>query len=117
MKEFLIKNYKEILLIVFSCSIVFILTKLYSQTTDNSELIKYKLEQLDKNIGEVNQRQKELDTLILNYKKDIEKIDSTISNIRVEKKTINNYYDKKSEDIRSANAKQVDSLFKKRYKY
>ena len=45
MKEFLIKNYKEILLIVFSCSIVFILTKLYSQTTDNSELIKYKLEE------------------------------------------------------------------------
>jgi septal ring factor EnvC (AmiA/AmiB activator) len=117
MKKFLIKNYKEILLIVFSCSIVFILTKLYSQTTDNSELIKYKLEQLDKNIDEVNQRQKELDTLILNYKKDIEKIDSTINNIRVEKKTINNYYDKKSQDIRNSSTKQVDSLFKSRYKY
>ena len=117
MKEFLIKNYKEILLIVFSCTIVFILTKLYSQTTDNSELIKYKLEQLDKNIDEVNQRQKELDKLILNYKKDIEKIDSTINNIRVEKKTINNYYDKKSQDIRNSSTKQVDSLFKSRYKY
>jgi hypothetical protein len=53
-----------------------------------------------------------LDTLILNYKKDIEKIDSTINNIRVEKKTINNYYDKKSEDIRSSSTKQFDSLFK-----
>ena len=117
MKEFLIKNYKEILLIVFSCVIVFILTKLYSKTTDNSELIKYKLEQLDKNIDEVNQRQKELGKLIVNYKKDISNIYSTISNIRVEKKTINNYYDKKLEDIKNANAKQVDSLFKKRYKY
>ena len=48
---------------------------------------------------------------------DIEKIDSTINNIRVEKKTINNYYDKKSEDIRSSSTKQVDSLFKVRYKY
>jgi septal ring factor EnvC (AmiA/AmiB activator) len=117
MKEFLIKNYKEILLIVFSCTIVFILTRLYSQSTNNSELIKYKLEQLDKNIKEVNQRQVELDKMILTYKKDISKIDSTISNIRVEKKTVNNYYDKKSQDIRNANAKQVDSLFKTRYKY
>ena len=117
MKEFLIKNYKEILLIVFSCVIVFILTKLYSETTDNGELVKYKLEQLDKDINEVNQRQKELDKLITTYKKDISKIDSTINNIRVEKKTINNYYDKKSQDIKNANAKQVDSLFKTRYKY
>jgi len=117
MKEFLIKNYKEILLIVLSCVIVFILTKLYTQTTDNSELIEYKLNELDKNISEVNQRQKELDKLILTYRKDISKIDSTINNIRIEKKTVNNYYDKKSQDIRNANAKQVDSLFKTRYKY
>jgi septal ring factor EnvC (AmiA/AmiB activator) len=117
MKNFLIKNYKEILLIIFSCSIVFILTKLYSQSTDNGDIIKDKLEQLDKNIDEVNQRQKELDKQILTYKNEITKIDSTISNIRVEKKTINNYYDKKSQDIKNSNDKQVDSLFKSRYKY
>lgn len=117
MKEFLIKNYKEILLIIFSCTIVFILTKLYSQTTDNSKLVKYKLEQLDTKILELNKRQIELDKLIQTYRKDISKIDSTISNIRVEKKTINNFYDKKSNMIKTANAKQVDSLFKDRYKY
>ena len=117
MKKFLIKNYKEILLIIFSCSIVFILTKLYSQTTDNSELIKYKLEQLDKDIDSILKKQQLLDKRILEYKTELNKIDSTIAQVRNQKTIIKEYYKEKGEEITGMKPSQIDSLFHKRYKY
>ena len=61
--------------------------------------------------------QKKLDESINEYKKQIEKIDSTISNIKVKKEVVNNYYEQKGKEIKDANVKQVDSLLRLRYKF
>ena len=45
------------------------------------------------------------------------KIDSTISNIKVKKEVVNNYYEQKGKEIKDGNVKQVDSLLRLRYKF
>jgi hypothetical protein len=50
-------------------------------------------------------------------KKEIEKVDSVISNIKVKKEVVNNYYQQKGEEIRNADVKQIDSLLRSRYKF
>jgi hypothetical protein len=54
---------------------------------------------LDNKINDLKQKQKDLDDSISVYKKDIEKIDETIENIRSQKTVINNYYDEKAKEI------------------
>ena len=91
MKKFLIKNYKDVLLVVLTLLLTIILVKLFRPVEDRSELLKYKLEQLDQNINKMKELQLKLNDSIVSYKKDIEKIDQNISKIKFEKNVINNY--------------------------
>jgi hypothetical protein len=50
MKDFIVKNFREILLVVLVATVVFLLIKIFSPAPDKSELLKYKIEQLDKKI-------------------------------------------------------------------
>ena len=111
------KYFKEILLLVTICVVLFLLVKVFTPVKDNSEVLKYKLEQLDTKINDLKQKQKQLGDSIYSYKKEIEKIDKNVDNIRYEKTVINNYYDKKDEEIKGWTNKQIDSLFRKRYKF
>jgi hypothetical protein len=54
---------------------------------------------------------------IQSYQKKIDKIDQKISNIKIEKKQVNNYYTQKKEEIKNADKKQIDSLLRKRYNF
>jgi len=85
MKKFLIKNYKDVLLVVLTLLLTIILVKLFRPVEDRSELLKYKLEQLDQNINKMKELQLKLNDSIVSYKKDIEKIDQNISKIKFEK--------------------------------
>jgi hypothetical protein len=78
---------------------------------------KKRLEQLDKDINSMIEHQKQLDIKIGEYNKEIEKVDSVISNIKVKKEVVNNYYQQKGEEIRNADVKQIDSLLRSRYKF
>lgn len=117
MKQFLTKYYKDLLLLVLTIILTIILIKIFSPIEDRSELLKYKLEQLDQNINKMKQLQLQLNDSISTYKKDIEKIDENISKIKTEKTTINNFYEQKKEDIKGMTKKEIDSSFKQRYKY
>ena len=64
MKEFILKYFREILILVFGVIISVFLYKLYFISTDNSELIKFKLETLDKEINELYNQRKSLDSSI-----------------------------------------------------
>ena len=77
------------------------------------EFLKYNF----KYINLLIESQKKLDESINEYKKQIEKIDSAISNIKVKKEVVNNYYEQKGKEIKDANDKQVDSLLRSRYKF
>lgn len=97
--------------------LVILLVRSFTTIPDRSELLKYKLDQIDKNIDSLKKIQLKLSDSISVYKKQIEKIDSNISNIRIQKNTINNYYEIKEEEIKGYNKRQIDSLLKVRYKY
>jgi len=117
MKEFILKNWKDLLLIVLTIMLTIILIKLFKPIEDRSELLKYKLEKLDENIDQLKKIQDQLNDSLSNYKKDIKKIDQNISKIRVEKTIINNYYEQKKDIIEGMGKKEIDSAFKQRYKY
>lgn len=117
MKNFVKKYFKEILLVLTIGVVIFLLVKIFTPAPDKSELLKYKLKQLDDKINGLKQQQKQLDDSISMYKKDIERIDENIENIRSQKTTINNYYEEKDKDIKGWSNKQIDSSLRKRYKF
>jgi septal ring factor EnvC (AmiA/AmiB activator) len=117
MINFLTKNFRDIILILLGCLLVYLLVRTFTPAPDKSQLLKYKLEQLDNKIKETEKRQKELDSNIALNKKDIERIDQNIDNIRSQKTVVNNYYDQKAKDIPGMTNKQIDSSFRKRYNY
>jgi hypothetical protein len=78
---------------------------------------KIRLEQLDKDINNMIDHQKQLDVKIEIYNKEIEKVDSVITNIKIKKEVVNNYYQQKGEEIKNADVKQIDSLLRSRYKF
>jgi septal ring factor EnvC (AmiA/AmiB activator) len=117
MKEFFTKNFRDIVLILLGCLLIFLLVRACTPIPDKSELLKYKLEELDKKIIEAQKRQKQLDDSITMYKKDIQRIDENIENIRSQKTVINNYYEQKKKEIPGMTNKQIDSTLRKRYNY
>ena len=52
---------------------VFLLVRTFTPAPDKSELLKYKLNQLDQNINKMKQLQLQLNDSISSYKKDIDK--------------------------------------------
>ena len=117
MKEFLIKNWKNIILGLLGIIFIYLLVRVFTPTPDMSELNKYKLEQIDKHINEMKELQKNLSDSIQVYQHKIDEIDDKISHIKVEKKEVNNFYTQKREEIKNADKKQLDSLLRSRYNF
>ena len=117
MREFLIKNWKNITLGILGVIFVYLLVRVFTPAPDMSELNKYKLEQIDKHIDEMKNMQKSLSDSIQSYQSKITEIDEKISKIKVEKKEVNNYYTQKKEEIKNADKKQIDSLLRSRYNF
>jgi peptidoglycan hydrolase CwlO-like protein len=117
MKEFLIKNWKNIILGLLGIIFIYLLVRVFTPTPDMSELNKYKLEQIDKHINEMKTLQKNLSDSIQVYQNKIDEIDDKISHIKVEKKEVNNFYTQKREEIKNADKKQIDSLLRSRYNF
>ena len=117
MKNFLIKNWKNITLGILGVIFIYLLVRVFTPTPDMSELNKYKLEQIDKHINEMKNLQKSLGDSIQVYQNKIDEIDDKISHIKVEKKEVNNYYTQKKEEIKNADKKQIDSLLRSRYNF
>lgn len=116
-KNFGFKYFREILIAIMLIVLTFLLIKIFTPAPDKSELLKYKLEQLDKKISELKDKQKQLDDSITVYKKDITRIDNNIQNIRNQRTTINNYYEIKDKKIPGYTPAQIDSALRKRYNY
>ena len=117
MKEFLTYNWKTITLSILGVIFIYLLVRTFTPTPDMSELNKYKLEQIDKKIEDIQKKQKELKDSILYYQTKVKEIDSKISKIKIERKEINNYYTVKEDDIKKANSPKIDSLLRNRYKF
>jgi hypothetical protein len=117
MKEFIVNNFQFIIQSVGTILLIVLLIRACSPVEDRSELLQYKLDQIDTKIEDLNKQQKILNDSIIGYKKDILKIDSTISKIKTDRKTINNYYEVQRDIILGYTAKQIDSALRIKYKY
>jgi hypothetical protein len=117
MKNFLDENFKYIMTLIMIILIGLFVYDLTSKDNGMSKEDKKRIEQLNKDIDSMINYQKQLDEKITEYNKEIMKIDSTISNIKVKKEVVNNYYQQKGNEIKNSNAKQVDSLLRSRYNF
>ena len=117
MRKFLDDNFKYILIGIGTVVLYILLMDLMTPSNGMTKEDLKKIEQIDKDINLLIESQKKLDESINEYKKEIDKIDSTISNIKVKKEVVNNYYEQKGKEIKDANVKQVDSLLRSRYKF
>jgi septal ring factor EnvC (AmiA/AmiB activator) len=117
MRKFLSENFKYIMTPILIFLIGLLIYDLTTKDNGMSKEDKKRIEQLDKDINSMIEYQKQLDEKITEYNKEILKIDSTISNIKVKKEVVNNYYEQKGKEIKNSNAKQVDSLLRSRYNF
>jgi hypothetical protein len=116
MKQFILKYFREILLVIMTIALTFLLIKIFTPPPKN-DLLEYKLKEIDTKIKDLKDKQKQLGDSVLYYKKQIELIDENIKNIRIERKTINNYYEVKDREIPGYTPAQIDSALRKRYNY
>ena len=112
MKEYMNKTIMILILVV---TVTLLIKSFIPKRKD--ELLKYKLEQLDIQIDSLKKQQIKLLDKIGTCKKEISKIDSTISNIRSSRTTVNNFYELKEDSIKGMERKQIILELKKRYKY
>jgi len=117
MKEFLKYNWKTITLTILGIIFVYLLVRTFTPIKDHSELNKYKLDQIDKKIQNIEKLQKDIKDSIILYRSQIKDIDTKISKIKIERNEINNYYTIKEQEIKNADIKKIDSMFKKRYNF
>jgi peptidoglycan hydrolase CwlO-like protein len=116
MKQFILKYFREILLVIMAIALTFLLIKIFTPPPKN-DLLDYKLNQLDLKIKDLKDKQKQLGDSVAFYKREIELIDENIKNIRIERKTVNNYYEIKDKEIPGYTPEQIDSALRKRYNY
>jgi septal ring factor EnvC (AmiA/AmiB activator) len=117
MKTIFLNNYKTLLYILFGVGALYLMVLFFTPKPEMSELDKYKLNQLNKDIQDIKNNQIKLDSTINNYEKEISKIDSTLAKVRNQKTIVKEYYKEKGEELTGMKPSQIDSLFHKRYKY
>lgn len=57
-KEFLIRNYSNIILTLMGGLLIYLLVRTFTPIPDNSELVKYKLEKIDEEIKDLSEQRK-----------------------------------------------------------
>lgn len=117
MKNIVLNNYKNLIYLLIGVGLVYVLVLLFTPKPEMSELDRYKLDQLNKDIEIIKNNQLKLDKTIKSYENEISKIDSTIATVRNQKTIVREYYKEKGEEITGMKPSQIDSLFHKRYKY
>ena len=115
--EFIKKYWKYVVGVILTIGVLYLIVYLATPKPKMSELDKYKLEQLDKNINLIIENQKKLDKQIEGYKNELSQIDSTISKVKNQKIIVKEYYKEQGEKITEMKPSEIDKLFHDRYKY
>ena len=115
--ELIKKYWKYVVGVILTIGVLYLIIYLATPKPKMSELDKYKLEQLDKNINLIIENQKKLDKQIEGYKNELSQIDSTISKVKNQKIIVKEYYKEQGEKITEMKPSEIDKLFHDRYKY
>ena len=73
---------------------------MFVRTNGMSQNDKERIEKLNQEIEVLIESQKKLDESIISYKEEVSKIDSNISNIKIKKEVVNNFYGQKQKEIK-----------------
>ena len=113
-------NRYHIIGLVLYTAIIVLITYLLVRPSNNVAGVtlqdQHTLDSLNIRIGELEGQQKLSDSLIANYKKDIEVLDHKIDSTKTKVIQIREYYDKKLKDIKRLSSTELDSFFTERYK-
>ena len=115
-KNFLVKHYKEIAILLVGLFILYWVIYFTTPKSEMSELDKYKIELIDVKIDEINKSQIKLDSTISELKEELVGLNKNISTIKKEKITIKKVYDEKINRVDELNDVELDSFFTNRYK-
>jgi len=115
MKEFIIKNFKTIVFLIFGVFIfywlMFVLTPSIKMSTESQA----KIDSLNRNIMRYEEKNKKIDSVISMYYVEISKIDNAIDSIKRQKTIIKEFYHEKIISIDTFSRAQIDDFFTKRY--
>lgn len=113
--QFLKNNFSNILLILTILGLIgyfyFILTPKIDMAAETQK----KIDSLNQTIHLIEVEQKKLDSQIVNYNSEVEKMDKNISKIKNEKTIIREIYHEKINSVNNFNTNQLDSFFSNRY--
>ena len=115
--ELVKKYWKYVVGVILTIGVLYLIIYLATPKPEMSELDKYKLEQLDKDINLIIENQKKLDKQIEGYKNELSQIDSTIAKVKNQKIVVKEYYKEQGEKITEMKPSEIDKLFHDRYKY
>jgi septal ring factor EnvC (AmiA/AmiB activator) len=115
--ELIKKYWKHFVGAILTIGVLYLIVYLATPKPEMSELDKYKLEQLDKDINLIIENQKKLDKQIEGYKNELSQIDSTIAKVKNQKIVVKEYYKEQGEKITEMKPSEIDKLFHDRYKY
>ena len=114
-KNFVVKNYKSIIKVLFGLFIlywlIFFLTPKITMSSESKKII----DSLNTSIKNIELEQLKIDSNIFQYKKEINEIDKNITKLNIQKTIIKEYYHEKIISVDSYNSNQLDSFFSKRY--
>jgi len=116
MKDFIIKNFKTIIFIIFGLFISYWLIYVITPNVRMSAESKAKIDSLSNDIIRYEKQNRRIDTAIAEYNTEIHKIDSIINNIKQEKTIIKEFYHEKIISVDTFSKSQIDSFFAKRYR-
>jgi hypothetical protein len=115
--EFIKKYWKLFVGVIGGLFALYLIIFMLTPKPDMSELDKYKLEQLDKDINLLIENQKKLDKQIEGYKKELSHIDSSIRKVQNQKVIVKEYYKEQGEKISGMKPSEINKLFQERYNY
>jgi len=115
MKEFIIKNFKTIVFLIFGIFIFYWLMFVLTPSIKMSAESQAKIDSLNRNIMRYEEENKKIDSVISMYYVEISKIDNAIDSIKRQKTIIKEFYHEKIISVDTFSRAQIDDFFTKRY--
>jgi hypothetical protein len=117
MQEYVSKYGKTALYVVGGLIVMYLMIYVFTPKSELPLEYKHALDSLNRANAELIAKQKQIDSTIASYQKQIFDLDYAIGNIQTKKTEIHNHYQIINEKVGKYTPTQVDSFFRSRYNY
>ena len=116
LKILILNNYKTLLKFIVWASIIYAIAYYVSENNGMTNEEKIKIDSLNSVILKIQKDQLRLDSTIVEFNKEIDKIDNSIGKIKSQKNSKSNEYNEKINRVNKFNDVELDNFFSDRYK-